>query len=484
MLTMLVLSTGVTTTVLALLIVAWTFHRQDQAREVYEEAVEIGSNKPPGLHPVVDLDVCIGSGACVDACPEDVLALVDGKPHLVDAGSCVGHGACRGACPLQAISLNLGTIQRGVELPSLRPSLETNVGGIYVAGELGGRGLIRNAFRQGIQAVESAADALGAPARRRFDLVDLVIVGAGPAGVAAALKATELGLSFRLLDQYELGGSINHYPRKKLVLSERVELPLVGRFGRREMRKEELVEELERVVNAAGIGVFGESRVTAVKGRQGRFAVHAETPRGEEIHHGRALVLAIGRRGTPRQLGVPGEDQSHVVYMLKDAEQYRGRHVLVVGGGDSAVEAALALAGVARTMVHLSYRQRGFFRVKRKNRERLEQAVGAGRVALHLETTVARIGRSDVTLEGRRGRYVVDCDDVIVNAGGVLPTRLLESMGVAIDIRHGEALENPAAPEVHARRLAKRARLLSSRLTQSAPLEMIRRASGRLVRAG
>ena len=124
--------------------------------EKIEKAKALGLYEPVSLHPVVDTETCIGSGACIAACPErDIFGLVEGHVKVINASRCVGHGACFHACPVQAITLFMGTEKRGVELPHVSPDFETNIPGLYIAGELGGMGLIKNAVEQGKQAVEN-----------------------------------------------------------------------------------------------------------------------------------------------------------------------------------------------------------------------------------------------------------------------------------------------------------------------------------------
>lgn len=442
-LTLLVVLTGLLVLALSACGALVLFAREDRHRELLEESIAAGLNQPASLHPVVNHDICMRSGACVDACPEQVLGIIDGVTRLVKAGECLGHGRCHAACPTRAISLVFGTAERGVDIPLLRAGLETNVDGIFIAGELGGMGLIRNAMRQGIQAVTSIQRLLERPALQVDEgAVDVLIVGAGPAGIAAAVKCVEAGLSFELLEQYALGGSVMHYPRRKLVFTEVIKLPIVGRFGKTEMLKEELVAEFERVVAAAKIEVREGHRVAAVSGRVGAFRVEAEVGGERRAFRAKTIVLAVGRRGTPRKIGCKGEDLPHVVYRLQDAEQYRHRKVLVVGGGDSAVEAAVSLSQVAGAEVHLSYRSDSFYRVKKKNRAELEAAVEAGRITLHLQTNVVEIGRDFVKLKDERGKTRrLAIDDVIVNIGGVLPTPFLESMGIKVETKHGEKVD-------------------------------------------
>ncbi|RMG95734.1 MAG: 4Fe-4S dicluster domain-containing protein, partial [Candidatus Dadabacteria bacterium] len=320
--------------------------RRDEAvRREFEEA---GLSEPPTLHPKIDHAKCLGCGSCVAACPEHpghrVLGIIGGKSHLVGPADCIGHGACARACPVGAITLVFGTERRGVDLPVVGPDFQTNVPGLFVAGELGGMGLIRNAVEQGKRAVENIA---ALPGMRAGEGLDLVIVGAGPAGLAASLAARAKGLRFVTVEQESLGGTIAHYPRGKLVMTSPFSLPGAGRFTRREVSKEELLEFWEQVVRRSGLSIrFGET-VTDVR----RVAEGLEVVTSEGTYPSRAVLLAIGRRGTPRKLGVPGEDLPKVVYRLVDPEQYRGQRVLVVGGGDSALEAAAGLAGVDGTEV-------------------------------------------------------------------------------------------------------------------------------------
>jgi thioredoxin reductase (NADPH) len=478
-LTLLVVLTGLFVVAVSAAAAIVYFHREDTHREVLKESIAAGLDQPASLHPVIDLDTCMGSGACVDACPEKVIGIIDGVTQLVRAGECIGHGRCREACPVHAIALVFGTAQRGVDIPLLRTGYESNVDGIFIIGELGGMGLIRNAMRQGMQAIETVQRAIARPGiAADADAVDVLIVGAGPAGIACAIKCIEQGLTFELLEQYALGGSVMHYPRRKLVFTEVIKLPLVGRFGKHEMLKEELVAEFERVVLAAGIQVREGHRVSQVTGEVGRFVVTAEAAGATKTFRAKTIVLAVGRRGTPRKLECPGEDLPHVVYRLQDAEQYRHRAVLVVGGGDSAVEAAVALAQVAGTTVHLSYRGDSFYRVKKKNRDDLQAELDAGRITPHLETNVVEVARDRVKLKDKRGKVTtLAVEDVIVNIGGVLPTPFLEAMGVRVETKRGEKVDDL---ESSAKVIAER---ITSRLTKMTEAgQTFARASGDFVR--
>jgi thioredoxin reductase/ferredoxin len=399
------------------------------AREL-ADAVGAGMTEPPSLHPVVDPLRCIGSGTCVRACPEKALGIVDGRATLVSPTSCIGHGACEASCPVQAIQLVLGTERRGVEIPRVDPNFETNVRGVFVAGELGGMGLIRKASEQGRQAISTIAS------RPRAESgLDVLIVGAGPAGIAAGLAAIEAKLAYRLIEQEpDLGGSVFHYPRHKIAMTQPVELPLVGKMRFTEVSKEALLAFWRRIVSGAGLVVHYSERFERLDRVDGGF--RATTTRGS--YATAHVLLAIGRRGTPRKLGVDGEEQAKVVYRLVDAAQYRGMRVLVVGGGDSAVEAAVACSGESDTAVTLAYRGDAFSRVKPANRDRLERAKQEGRLDVRLQTEVSAIGERDVTLVAAGGESRIPNDCVIVQAGGVLPTDLLRTLGVEVETRHGE----------------------------------------------
>ncbi|RMG17439.1 MAG: 4Fe-4S dicluster domain-containing protein [Planctomycetota bacterium] len=450
MLTNLIIISGVLLVVAVVAATLLAFRREDRTRVALEEARAAGLDRPASLHPVIDNDACIGSGACLKACPESVLGRAGGKTHLVHATDCIGHGRCQAACPVEAITLVFGTAERGVDIPLLRAGYETNVDGILIAGELGGMGLIRNAMTQGLKAVETIPRILERPgvAEPDEEVPDVCIVGGGPAGIAAALACSEKKLRYVLLEQWSLGGSVTHYPRRKLVFTERITLPIVGPFGKPEMLKEELVAEFERILLQADITLLEGRRVTGVSGRAGDFRIAVDTAEGPEEYRARTVLLAIGRRGTPRRLEVPGADLPHVVYRLLDPEQYRHRKVLCVGGGDSSVEAALSLSRVAGCEVHLSYRGEALFRCRKKNRDAFAERVAEGKIRPHFGTNVARIAPDQVVLRHDDGREeTLAIDDVVVNIGGLLPTPFLESMGIAVETKFGEAAgPPPSAP--------------------------------------
>jgi thioredoxin reductase (NADPH) len=396
-----------------------------------ESARAEGLTEPQSLHPVIDPDICIGSGGCVTACPEgDVLGLIKGKAALINPTHCIGHGECFRACPVQAITLVFGTEKRGVDIPHVKPDFETNVPGIYIAGELGGMGLIRNAVEQGRQAVESIRKLkpTGTP-------LDLVIVGAGPAGFSASLASLQHKLRYVTIEQESLGGRVAHFPRGKIVMTQPAKLPLVGEIKFGEIGKEKLLGFMKEVEKKTGVQIRYNERMEEIQKTNQGFIV--KTSRGS--YETRAVLLALGRGGTPRKLGVQGEDLGKVVYRLIDPEQYRRQKVLVVGGGDVALEAACAVAAEVGATVTLSYRGDAFLRAKQKNLQRLKEAEAANRVQTVLNSNVKEVNLDMVVLEAGGKLMELKNDTVIVCAGGVLPTEFLKNIGVQVEMKFGTA---------------------------------------------
>lgn len=397
------------------------------------EAERAGLTEPASLHPIIDPNRCLGSAACVVACPEgSVLGVINGKAQLINPTHCIGHGACKAACPHDAITLVFGSAKRGVDIPQVSPNFESNVPGIFIAGELGGMGLIRNAVEQGRQAIESVRKRKGAGGGRSLDVV---IVGAGPAGFSASLAAMQHGLRFVTVEQESFGGTVAHFPRGKVVMTQPVLLPLFGKTRLRETTKEALLDFWSGVKDKTGLKVNYKERVEHIARNGDGFIV--ETTRAK--YETRNVVLAIGRRGTPRKLEVPGEELNKVVYNLVDAEQYRNQQVLVVGGGDAALEAATSIAVEPGTTVTLSYRSEAFGRAKEKNLKRVEELRQAGRLNVMMSSKVLQIAERTVAIEQDKKSMVVPNDAVIICAGGVLPTAFLQKVGISVETKFGTA---------------------------------------------
>ncbi|MDH3974442.1 MAG: NAD(P)-binding domain-containing protein [Deltaproteobacteria bacterium] len=400
-------------------------------------AKEFGFHEPVSLHPAIDPAKCIGSGACVKACPEkDILGISRGKGKLINASHCVGHGACAAACPVDAITLVFGTETRGVEIPYVTPDFETNVKGVYIAGELGGMGLIKNAITQGREAVEYIACALKSEEIKEENTYDLIIIGAGPAGIGASLSALKHKLNFLTIDQSEIGGTVFNYPRHKIVMTSPVEIPLYGKVKLRETTKEALLDLWMKIISQTGLKINTNEKMLALSPhKNGSYTI--KTSKGE--YRAKKVILAIGRRGTPRKLGVPGEALPKVAYRLLDPEQHQDEDILVVGGGDSAVEAAMALAGQGANRVILSYRKEAFGRIKAGNKTRLDSAIAKEALKVIFNSNVKEIREKDVKIsEGEKTGFIKN-DYVYIFAGGELPNEFLKSIGIKIEKKFGTA---------------------------------------------
>jgi thioredoxin reductase (NADPH) len=419
----------------------YVFIKAKKSKAVEQKIVQAkadGMHEPVSLYPFIDPNVCIGGAACVSACPEhDIIGIVNGKGVLVNASSCVGHGACFHACPVEAISLKIGTEKRGVDLPHVNQNFETNVKGIYIAGELGGMGLIKNSVEQGKQATDNISADID---KNHIANYDLVIIGAGPAGISASLQAKTLGLKSITIEQDSLGGTVYNFPRAKIVMTSPMDLPGYGKIKLFETSKTELLNLWQKVISENQIQVKEHTKVGEIRKDGSNLMV--VTDKGEQFSTNKVL-LAIGRRGSPRKLNTAGEDMEKVAYRLLEPERIENKHVLVVGGGDSAIENALLLA--PNNTVTLSYRSESFNRLKPKNAENIKNAIDKNLIRMEFSSTVERISEKTVILERNEKEFLVENDLVYIFAGGELPTQFLEKSGIEISKRFGYTLKSHAS---------------------------------------
>lgn len=416
----------------------WLDHRTNKVGQaLHDDSMSLGEELVPiSLHPDVKPDQCIGSGACTKACPEDeVLMMVDGQARLVNPLSCVGHGECMRACPVGAIALVFGTATRGVELPRVSTTFETTQQGVYIVGELGGMGLIRNAIEQGRQ----AAMAIIKSGRRSVVAdFDAIIVGAGPAGIAASLALMSHGLRIQMVEQGQYGGTIRHYPRAKLVMSGHLDFPGYGKIRRKTMSKEDLIELWDDIRDRMKFPVREGEKIERIAKTPAGWAVSSATWNSTAPN----VILALGRRGAPRELGVPGEELNKVHYRVIEPDPFKDKHVLIVGGGNAAADCALALAEAGENYcrsVSISYRKHEFMRMRSSVRARLLKFVDGGQINAYLGTEVSLIEPAMVTLRSAEGEHQLINDAVIIQIGGTLPNELLRSVGIELVEKFAEA---------------------------------------------
>lgn len=427
---------GVTFLLIALII--FFYLRRGEAKsksneEKIQKAKELGFHEPVSLHPVIDPETCIGSGACIAACPEhDILGLVNGKATAINSSRCVGHGACFHACPVQAISLCIGTEKRGVELPHVSAEFETSIPGLFIAGELGGMGLIKNAVEQGKQAIQYLSKRISKSPKAKYDVI---IVGAGPAGISATLTSAKMKLRYLTLEQDSLGGTVYNFPRAKIVMTSPMDLPLHGKVKLSETSKIELLNLWQSVLGKNNIKINEQEKVESIEKLYDHFVV--KTSRGTYTSNG--VLLSIGRRGSPRKLGVPGEEKEKVSYRLLEPELIHDQNILIVGGGDSAVESALLLADEGNH-VSLAYRGETFSRLKPKNLEKIETASNTKIIKVYFNTNVKEIMDDKVVLLVEDFEKEISNDLVYIFAGGELPTKFLEKIGITITKKFGDAI--------------------------------------------
>ena len=408
--------------------------KEARAREAAEKG-KLYSEGPKAQHPHIDTNYCIGCGTCTSVCPEgDVLAMIGGKAVIVNGHKCIGHGLCADACPVGAITMVMASPSMAADMPYLSPEYETSVPNLFIVGELGGLALIKNAVNQGRDCVDTIAARLKASAAvQPVPCVhDLLVIGAGPGGISASLRAIEHKLNYLTIERDEIGGTVAKYPRQKLVMTSPVEFPMYGRFKKMQLSKENLLAFWDMILNRADFNVSTGEKVEDVKrGADGIFTV--VTPTNQ--YRGRAVILALGRAGEPRKLGIKGEELPKVMYRLIEADHYINKKILVVGGGDSAVEAAMGLASQTGNQVTLSYRSERFSRIKERNQKRIEEFVSSEKLRVLFNSSPVEFKPESVMLDVKGNLQEIQNDFVWIFAGGTPPNDFLKRIGVGFGTR-------------------------------------------------
>ncbi|MFN7923617.1 MAG: NAD(P)-binding domain-containing protein [Bryobacteraceae bacterium] len=401
--------------------------RERRARESAARG-EMYSEGPQAQHPSINTTFCIGCQSCTSVCPEgDVLAMLGGKAVIVNGHKCIGHSLCSEACPVGAITMLVASPRMGADVPYLTEEHETSVPNLFIAGELGGLALIKNAVNQGRDCIDLIAARRAERGSVRDGIHDVLIVGAGPAGISASLRAIEQGLNYLTIERDEIGGTVAKYPRQKMVMTSPVEFPLYGKFKKTELSKEALLEFWNKVLERADFKVRTHERVENIQ-RSADGVFRIVTDKGEYLSQ--AVVLALGKAGTPRKLGIPGEELPKVMYRLIEADHYRDKKILVVGGGDSAIEAAMGLANQRGNQVTLSYRKESFSRLKERNARRIAEYIRDKKLTVAFQSNPVEIRPNSVVLEAAGERREIENDFVWVFAGGVPPADFLRKIGV------------------------------------------------------
>lgn len=407
--------------------------RHQRAQEAAKRGT-LRSDGPQSQHPHIDTTACIGCATCTTVCPEgDVLAMLGGQAVIVNGYKCVGHSLCAEACPVGAITMVTASPSVSANLPQLTPEYETSIPNLFIVGELGGLALIKNAVNQGRDCMDTIAARVPAlhKSKSNPDVLDVLIVGAGPGGISASLRAIQLNLNYVTVDEGEMGGTVAKYPRQKLVLTSPVELPIYGKFRKTELSKEELLGIWNEILRKVDFKFHKGEKVEEVKKcEDGIFTVR--TPKG--LYRAHTVILAIGKGGTPRKLGVKGEDLPKVMYRLIETDHYVNKKILVVGGGDSAVEAAMGLAHQPGNQVTLSYRKEAFTRLKDRNEKRMQEFLQKGKLRVLFNSIPAEFKPASVVLDVKGQSQEIPNDFVWIFAGGEPPTAFLTKIGVRIGL--------------------------------------------------
>jgi putative YpdA family bacillithiol system oxidoreductase len=407
--------------------------REEETRLAAEKG-KLRSDGPQSQHPHINNTNCIGCATCTMVCPEgDVLGMIGGKAMIINGYKCIGHGICADSCPVGAITMVLASPSVGANLPKLTPEFETTVKNMFIVGELGGLALIKNAVNQGRDCIDTIFARLQsskpAPAA---DIADVLIVGAGPAGLTASLRAIEKKINYITIEESEVGGTVAKYPRQKLVMTSPVEFPLYGRFKKMELPKESLMEFWTKVMQRADFKCrTGEKVENITKGEDGIFDIQT----AKTQYRARYVILALGKTGSPRKLGVKGEELSKVMYRLIEADHYVNKKILIVGGGDSAVEAAMGLAHQVGNTVTVSYRQAAFSRIKDRNAQRVDESIKKGKLKVMFNSNPVEFRADSVQLEVNGKQETLPNDYVWIFAGGEPPTAFLKKVGVGFGER-------------------------------------------------
>lgn len=380
------------------------------------------------IHSIND-DRCTGCDACVAVCPTNVLDLVANKSRVLRFQDCIQCEACMWACPTEALVMHLeGTEAPALKVPELDGFYQTAIPGQYLIGEVAGKPLVKNAANIGRAVIEHMLQTgLGGGAGGQGTF-DVAIVGSGPGGLSAALSCIHRGLSYIVLEKEQIiASTVARYPKGKLVMAEPYDTQNLSFLPVFDSSKETLIPIWQELIRETGLQIkLGEAVEAVERAQNGIFSIRTTV----SSYKAQRLILATGTRGKPRTLQVPGENLRKVCNLLEDPDEHQGKNVIVIGGGDSAVEAALALADAGAKVI-LSYRGRAFSRAAAKNKQTVEAYAAERRIKVKLQSQVVSFEENTVTIQmadGSQKRYPNEAGFVLI--GSDPPVKWLEKMGI------------------------------------------------------
>jgi thioredoxin reductase len=469
----------------------------EKAGTKFLDLAKLKAEGPPYPHPVIDPVLCIGCHACVEACPHDVLAIVNGVSTPIALDQCMEDTGCTVECPTSpkaCIVINGTKKIPPRKVPARNQRLMTNVPGIYMVGDVSGVPLIKNALNEGAQVIDSIVEDLGKQGASSKAEYDVAIIGIGPAGLSATAIAKQRGLKYIAVEQDKVVSTIQNYPAGKYVffkpdtVQPKGGVPLDGPGN----QKEVILGWWMSSMMQNGLQINEDESCKDIKSQDGFFTVTTEQGKLKEkaTYTARAVILAIGNRGTPMKMRVTGEelkmrvqpgpvvarhcpkcgqarigkqlfcvrcgqklpvrtpgpmDDTKVKYKLSDPDDYVDKKCIVVGAGNSSIEAAVDLAGFKRDGDKITFTRnndvtlvvRSDFKgdLKLGNKMNIYDCMDAGKVKVLFRTEIKEITEKEVVLMDVRSKEEkarLANDYVFALIGGEKPTKFLEGIGVKI----------------------------------------------------
>jgi len=432
------------------------------SQELLEKYDPAGPDYP---HPVVIADRCIGCEACVEACPHDVLAMVENIAVPVARDQCMEDTSCQIACPVSpkaCIVVNTTKVIKPRPVPVRDEKFMTNVAGCYLIGDVSGTPMIKNAANEGADVIKHLATQLRTLSPEPKAQFEVAIIGIGPGGLSAAVMARRLGLKYIGIERDKILATIAAYPKNKYLffkpdsMEARGAIPTVGNGD----QSERLLDAWISTMMEHGVVINEYEECKAVKRATDGDYFMIETERRPAhqwaTYSARRVVLALGNRGAPMKLRVPGEEmkisrngrsQDKVLYALSNADEFKRKKLIVVGGGNASVEAVVDLVAhrqgdqiefrSAEEINEVTFLLRSDFTrdVKLLNKQQLYHCVDEGKVKIHFRTMITEIRDAEVVIadtrsQAEKGRIANDY--VLALIGGAPPTSFLESIGISI----------------------------------------------------